>query len=241
MSERCPFCGQPELAELLEIWGPRDFMLETCCEGMHEACSEFLRENPREAGKWLGEGLGANALGLGKVRRVIDDGVGLSIDWNLTLKPVSFRDAKEFVDAHHRHCPGPRGWRYGAAIRNGSELVGVIMVGRPVARMIDGNTTVEVNRLCVRDDLNPDLVWNACSQAYGWAAREAESRGFSKIITYTMDEELGVTLRAAGWRVDGRTRGRQWSSPGRQRAHLASTPDKLRWARDLKPRARPPQ
>lgn len=225
----CPHCGQPQVIELLEAWGPREFMLDTCCEGLREEASEWLLENPKEGAAWLqGQGL----LGF-PLRRVVDDGAGsLILDFKTEIVDVDLHTAKSFVAQHHRHCSAPVGWRFGAAVRNGpanlgDDLLGVIMVGRPVARMIDKTTVVEVNRLCLREA--GDLTWNAASQLYGWAARQAVKRGFKKIITYTRADEVGTTLKAAGWVIEARVKGRHWDSKSRPRTRDAEVIDKVRW------------
>lgn len=228
----CPHCGGPEVAEVLEIWPPREFMMETCCEGMHEAVSQFLAEDSKRAAEWLrAKGLEQSAGA--KARRVIDDAGQLVIDWHPQITEVTLAEAKAFVQEHHRHCPPPVGWRFGAGVRNGSELIGVVMVGRPVARMLDHHSVVEVNRLCVRGDVAPGLVWNACSMLYAWAAREARRRGFRKIVTYTLETEAGTSLRAAGWTVEHKTRGGSWNSPSRPRVDKTTTSAKCRWAKVL--------
>ena len=123
----------------------------------------------------------------------------LLLDWNPRIVTVSQARAKAFVREHHAHCPPPAGWRFGAGLCNGHELIGVVMVGRPVARRLDPARVVEVNRLCIRRDLPHGLTWNACSMLYAWSAREAKARGYDRIVTYTLDSEPGTTLRAAGW------------------------------------------
>lgn len=57
----------------------------------------------------------------------------------LELVPVTYRDAARFVDAHHRHHRPPPGHKFsiGVATDDGI-LVGVAMIGRPVARHYDG-------------------------------------------------------------------------------------------------------
>lgn len=224
----CPYCGEPELTDIHEVWSPREFSMETCCEQMHGALSEFLAEDPKQAAAWL-RSKGLDALVGHRSRRVVDDEGQLLLDFNLEVVDVSLATAKAFVASHHRHCRAPVGWRFGAGIRNGSELIGVIMVGRPVARMLDATRVVEVNRLCIRTDIAPDLTWNACSQLYGWAAREAKRRKFEKIITYTRQDEVGATLKASGWVVEHTTKGRHWNSPGRPRSSSGDAVDKLRW------------
>ena len=236
--ESCLYCGEQELVELHEIWGPREFMLETCCQGMLDAASEFLSSDPREAAQWLDRiGLSAAMRGMpgcgSGLRRVIESDGQLVLDWNLEIRSIPWAQAKAFVREHHRHCPPPAGWRFGAAITNGSDVLGVIVVGRPVARMLDQARIVEVNRLCVRDDLPKGLEWNACSQLYGWAAREAKKRGFERICTYTLASEAGTTLKAAGWQLGGVTVGRSWNSPSRPRVDKMVREDKVRWHRRL--------
>lgn len=235
----CLFCGEPEVAQLHEIWSPREFSIETCCLGMHEAVSAFLADEPKEAGRWLGErGLGMVAgqrYGLDDIhkpgmRRVIDHDGRLLLDWNLEIKPVHRDIARNFVRDHHDHCPPPAGWRFGAGLMNGSERIGVVMVGRPVARMLDQAAIVEVNRLCINRDLAPGLVWNGCSMLYGWAAKQARSRGFAKIITYTLESEDGTSLKAAGWVPEAKTKGGSRNRKSRPREDKTSTEPKIRWA-----------
>lgn len=50
-----------------------------------------------------------------------------------------------------------------------------------------------------------------------------------KIITYTLEHEMGTTLKAAGWVVEHRTKGRSWSTACRLRDDKTPTVDKLRW------------
>lgn len=127
------------------------------------------------------------------------------------------------------------GWKFGGGIRNGSELIGVVTVGRPVARAYDARKyIIEVNRLCVRRDIPSGLAWNACSMAYGYAAREAKKRGYALIVTYTLESEDATTLKAAGWTFDGITRGGSRSCPSRPRVDKTSTERKVRWKKVLR-------
>ena len=116
-------------------------------------------------------------------------------------------------------------------MKNGDELIGVAMVGRPVARMIDATTTVEVNRVAVVDN---KLGEHACSMLYGAAAREAKKRGFARIITYTLETEPGASLRGAGWTIEAKTRGGSWNRAARSREDVGPTCKKLRWAKQLR-------
>lgn len=229
----CIHCGEPEVAELLEVWSPREFSIQTCCEGMHEAVSEFLADDPKAAARWLNT-KGLDGISARGARRIIDDSGHLLIDWHVDIRSIELKQAKELVSGHHRHCAQPpAGWRFGAGIYNGPELIGAVMVGRPVARGFDPLKVVEVNRLVLRDDIPPDLRWNACSMSYSWAAKQAKQRGFQKAITYTLESEAGTSLRAAGWTPEAVIKGRSWNTRSRPRQDRMEIVNKQRWSKDL--------
>ena len=132
---------------------------------------------------------------------------------SLTLVPVSFRDACEFVAAWHRHNQPPNGHRFSMGVANDEGiLVGVCIVSHPVARHLMDGFTLEVIRTAT------DGTPNANSMLYGAAWRAAKALGYRRLITYTQAEESGASLRAAGFRVVGQrqpTKG--WSRPSRPR------------------------
>lgn len=66
--------------------------------------------------------------------------------------PLDLREAREFVGNFHRHNKAPAGGKFAIGASDGSRLVGVAIVGRPVARMLDDGETLEVVRVCVLDD-----------------------------------------------------------------------------------------
>ncbi|HVV73327.1 MAG TPA: XF1762 family protein, partial [Verrucomicrobiae bacterium] len=61
---------------------------------------------------------------------------------SLFLQPVDFDEACAFVLLHHRHHIPSVGWKFGVAVNDGAEIVGVAMVGRPVSRMQDDGLTL---------------------------------------------------------------------------------------------------
>lgn len=124
---------------------------------------------------------------------------------------VTLADANAFVAKHHRHHPPVVGHLFSLGAFKGEQLVGVVIVGRPVARLRDDGRTAEVTRLCT------DGTRNACSFLYGCASRAAFALGFDRIGTYTLPEEGGASLRASGWKLIGQTPGRSWSVPSRPR------------------------
>ncbi len=228
----CLFCGELESVEILEIWPDGEFSLGTCCYELHEEIVHNMQDDP-EYRAWLLKHCEVEGLTGSKLRRIPDHDGQFLLDFNLQVKPVEFAIAKEFVAKYHKHNKAPVGWKYGASIWNGTNQIGVAMVGRPVARAIDSTKVVEVNRLCIRRNIPKPLAWNACSQLYGWAAREAQARGFEKIITYTLETEAGTALKAAGWIPEAKTKGGSWNTPSRGRKDTAPTCRKVRWARYL--------
>ena len=141
----------------------------------------------------------------------------------LSAAPIGFTDAAAFVREHHRHHTPPAGHKFSIAAMMGGDLVGVVIVGRPVSRHRDDGLTLEVTRLCTVG--NP----NACSFLYGAAARAAFALGYARIGTYTLKSEPGTSLRAAGWRLIAETPGRSWSVPSRPRADKHPIEPKLLW------------
>lgn len=251
MRERCAFCGEPyELGVLEHFPAERTFLLSACCEGAHEDAvawaeevwsPEGLEEERRSFRAWFARETGT------EIRGVVEgeDGAfrygngGLSLDYGLQLGAVSLQEAKAFTAKNHRHAGEdgqhrpPVSWRWGHAVFNGGELVGVAMVGRPVARLLDATTTVEVRRVCIDPGIPRELARDACSMLYGAACREAKARGFQKVVTYTLEEEAGVSLKAAGFTIEARTRGGSWDRPSRRRGNVGPTSRKVRWSRTV--------
>ena len=141
----------------------------------------------------------------------------------LQLQPITYGEASTFIDLHHRHHLPPQGWRWGVGLNDGEVVVGVITVGRPVARHQDDGWTLEVTRCCT------DGTKNACSKLYATAWRAARALGFRRLITYTLATEAGGSLRAAGWRVIGQTAGGSWSCKTRPRVDKHPLGQKTLW------------
>lgn len=124
----------------------------------------------------------------------------------LRLSPVSFAEAKRFIAEQHRHNDPPVGHKASVGIRDDEDrLRGVGVLGRPVARMSDDGRTLEVIRVAT------DGVKNGCSMLYGALVRVAWNLGYDRVLTYTLEEESGSSLRAAGWRHDGLAGGGDWT------------------------------
>lgn len=235
---QCLFCGETEQLEIREIWTDHNFTLATCCPALAEHVAAEMHEDPRWARDLLRR-LGAEALTGYALRRVTDGQVSHPVlDFQLRIVPVRFAVACAFIGRHHAHRPPPVAWRYGFGVRNGPTLLGVVTVGNPVARAYMHRGVVEVNRLCIRRDVPALLRWNGASMLLAQASREAERLGFSRVVTYTRDDE-GTSLRAAGWTCEGPAGGGSWISPARPNRSASGWVPKLRWSRTLRPKARP--
>lgn len=141
----------------------------------------------------------------------------------LTLTPISLREANAYVERYHRHHRPARGCIACLAVAEGESVRGIAIVGRQVARMLDDGWTAEVLRCCT------DGARNACSMLYGAAWRAVRALGYRKLVTYTLPEEGGASLRAAGWRCIGEAGGGSWSRRERPRVDTHPLQGKLRW------------
>lgn len=142
---------------------------------------------------------------------------------SLELQPITFREAVEFIRLHHRHHQPPHGYKFGIAVNDGERVVGVITVGRPIARHLDDGYTAEVTRCCT------DGTKNVASMLYGAAWRAARAMGHRRLITYTRSDEPGTSLRAAGWRELYRTNPQTWNRPSRFRVDKSEPYQRVLW------------
>lgn len=139
----------------------------------------------------------------------------------LSIERLDLAEANTFVRLHHRHHKPVVGHLFSIGAARAGQVVGVAIVGRPVARMRDDGVTAEVTRLAT------DGTANACSFLYGASARAAFALGFKRIGTYILASEPGISLAGAGWRQIAEVRGRSWDCPSRPRVDQHPTQDKL--------------
>lgn len=125
------------------------------------------------------------------------------------------REANEFVAKYHRHNLPTVGGKFAMGAAVDGRLVGVAIAGRPVARRLDDGKTLEVLRVCT------DGTRNSNSFLYGRVKRIALLMGYEKIITSTLEEESGASLRAVGAEVVGQVEPKESSVPSRPRESQA--------------------
>lgn len=141
----------------------------------------------------------------------------------LRIVPCDFDEACAFIRRFHRHHPAPRGHKFSVAVASECEICGVATVGRPVGRLLDDGMTLEVTRVAT------DGTANACSALYGACRRVAFALGYDRLITYTLPEEAGSSLLAAGFRLLGERGDGTWSGQGRPRVDKHPTQKKFFW------------
>lgn len=145
----------------------------------------------------------------------------------LQITPITLAEANAFIEHHHRHHGPVTGHKFSIAASDKIGVRGVVIVGRPVSRMLDDGWSLEVNRCCT------DGTRNACSMLYGAAWRAAKAMGYRRLITYTLQEEGGASLRAAGFELIGKAGGGNWNTPSRPRVDTEHRQIKLRWEKDV--------
>lgn len=161
----------------------------------------------------------------------------------LEVVPITQREACAFVTQNHRHHRAPRGGILHVAVVDteaGEEchqyqperydyedsvgrVVGVAIAGRPVSRTLDDGWTLECTRCCT------DGTRNAASKLYGSLWRGARALGWRRLITYTLPQESGDSLRGAGFKLIGEAGGGTWNRRARPRVDTHPLQEKLRW------------
>lgn len=141
----------------------------------------------------------------------------------LEVCPLTLREARAYVGAIHRHHKPPQGGLFAVGAMLDSQIVGVVIVGRPVARMLCDDFTAEVTRLA------SDGTKNCCSMLYRAAWNACRAMGYRRLVTFTLATEAGGSLRGAGFRLIGEAGGGSWSRAGRPRVDTHPMQTKLRW------------
>jgi hypothetical protein len=149
---------------------------------------------------------------------------------DLHIVPLDLDEANAYVKRYHRHHrPVTAGYKFCVGLAEGDNIVGVAIVGLPVSRLLMDGWTLEVRRTCT------DGTKNANSMLYGACWRAAKALGYRKLITYTLPEEGGASLRGAGWACIGQAGGGTWNRPNidRPRVDMHPLQPKLRWEKEV--------
>jgi hypothetical protein len=141
---------------------------------------------------------------------------------------ITLKEAQTFINTFHRHHKQPQGHRFSLGLFVANQLVGVIVAGRPVARLNDNGSTLEITRCCVLEGFKNGITI-LCGRVY----QTAKLWGYKQVITYTLESENGVSMKAAGFRCIGKTKGGSWNSPNRKRNDKHPIIPKYKWVKDI--------
>lgn len=143
------------------------------------------------------------------------------------LAPCTVKFAMRQVKAWHRHLEDVQGGLFAVQVVDDLEdVVGVGIAGNP-SRVWQGQAKLVITRVATRGHEN------ACSMIYGSLCRAAKALGYREVWTYTLAEEPGTSLRAAGFIDMGLSAGGEHSRPSRPRAPAVRPEPKRRWMRRL--------
>ena len=142
------------------------------------------------------------------------------------IVPLTRDEVCKFISEHHRHHGPPVGYKAAIGAALDGKIIGVGIVGRPVARHLDDGWTCEINRVAVAE---VEERANVCSYLYGALRKLGFAMGYRRIITYTLPSEGGSSLRGAGYRLVGVRKGGSWNSKSRPRVDKHPTGQKLLW------------
>lgn len=139
--------------------------------------------------------------------------------------PLKLKEANEFVAKFHRHSIPTSGCKFAIGLEEDNRLIGVAICGRPVARLLDNGKTLEILRVCT------DGTRNANSYLYDKCRKIATLMGYEKVITYTLQNESGSSLKALRAIAEIKTAPQSWDRPNRKRREqkVYSQP-KIRWS-----------
>ena len=151
----------------------------------------------------------------------------------LRVVPLTLRQANDFVEQFHRHNgrTARDGGKFAIGATNEEELIGVAIVGRPVARLLDDGYTAEILRCCT----SPQAPKGAVSFLYAACWRVWRAMGGLRMVTYTLKTESGASLRGAGWKVVAEVPAHSgWNRSGREREwQPVYGQQKLRWEKTV--------
>ena len=72
----------------------------------------------------------------------------------LSIRPITLREANNYVAQHHRHNQPTNGHEWSLACYDGNRLCGVAIAGQPITRKPDDGLTIEIRRVCTDGTYN---------------------------------------------------------------------------------------
>ena len=147
----------------------------------------------------------------------------------LTVAPCTVRQALRQVAEWHRHLPMAQGGLFAVQVVDESGVCRGVAIAANPARVWQGTGRFVIARVAT------DGAENACSMLYGALCRAGKALGYREAWTYTLSEEPGTSLRAAGFVEMGMTDGGEHGRANRPRSPAVRPDPKRRWRRVLSP------
>lgn len=154
------------------------------------------------------------------------------------VRPITVKAALAWCLEVHRHLPKLQGGLFASSVHDGHGCVAIGIAGNP-ARVWQGTGRIAISRVAAltlpyvvasNGDYHPAP---ACTMIYRSLCDASRSLGYREAWTYTLPEEDGASLRAAGFIFMGETKGEEWTRPSRARGPAVSAAKKGRWVRPL--------
>lgn len=145
----------------------------------------------------------------------------------MKIAPCSVKAAKRFVFETHRHLKKVQGGLFAAKVVDDAGTCRAVALAGFGARVWNDTGRLTITRVA------SDGAENACSMLYGALCRAAKALGYREVWTYTLPEENGASLKAAGFVDMGVSAGGEHDRPSRRRARAVRPDPKRRWCRVL--------
>lgn len=155
------------------------------------------------------------------------------------IAPITGKQALRWIEETHRHLPKLQGALFAVSVEWYGARCGVATVGNP-PRVWQGTGRAVISRVAalpdlptIRDRHGKEHAAPVCTMLYRACAAACRALGYREVWSYTLKDEDGRSLRAAGfefmgWSADSS----EWavSRPGR---NPIETGPKGRWRRVL--------
>lgn len=126
----------------------------------------------------------------------------------ITVEPITVKAALKLVKLWHRHLPDLQGGLFAATVVRDGEVIGVGIAGNP-SRVWQGTARLVISR-CALDENRPPtphvnrdgeqhFADGSAAKLYGSLCAAAKALGYREAWTYTLPNEPGSSLRAAGF------------------------------------------
>ncbi len=154
----------------------------------------------------------------------------------MEIAPCTVKAARKKVQEWHRHLKDIQGGLFAAQCVNPEgHCVGVAIAGNP-SRVWQGQAKLVISRVAAEED-QPRVVCSkgkehaspSCTMLYGALCRAAKALGYREVWTYTLPEESGLSLKAAGFIDMGLSDGGNYGRPSRARKPAVRPEPKRRY------------